>query len=123
MPLRDLKCTQCEKEEERYLRTSDDRPVCTACGGATTVMERSDEGARRMKTYGIAAFPFTTRHIDALGRPMQIESLSHLRQVERQYGVTLSAFSQNPSNPDAIPDPPRYRGDEWKHLDPRARFR
>lgn len=122
MPLRDFSCVACGKDQERYYRSAEDTPTC-ACGGSLNMLERSDEGARRMKTYGIAAFPFTTRHIDALGRPMQIESLSHLRQVERQYGVTLSAFSQNPSNPDAIPDPPRYRGDEWKHLDPRARFR
>ncbi len=38
-----------------------------------------------------------------LGKPVVIESMGHLRQVEKQYGVVFSAFSQNPNNPDHTP--------------------
>jgi hypothetical protein len=50
-------------------------------------------------------------HVD--GKPMRIESLHHLRQVENKYGVVFSAFSHaSANNPDNIKNPPRYRGDD-----------
>jgi hypothetical protein len=74
------------------------------------MLARSDEGHRPFLG---AAFPFVTTHIDPKGRPIEVTSLAHVRQLERDYGVVLSAFSHNPSNIDPIKDPPRYRGHEF----------
>lgn len=58
-------------------------------------------------------FPFTVSHVD--GKPMQIESLQHLRKVEKDYGVAFSAFSKaNINDTDPLRDPPTYRGDEHR---------
>lgn len=64
-----------------------------------------------------AGFPFETPHVN--GKPMVIESLHHLRQVERQYGVVLTAFSNNKSNwNDSVGrDLPRFRGNNLEHRD------
>lgn len=67
-------------------------------------------GAVASKT---AAFPFEARHVTPDGKPIMIESLSHLRQVERAYGVAFTAFNNNPSNwTDNLRDLPKYRGEE-----------
>lgn len=108
MPLRDFRCGSCDKLQERFYSPAH-TPTCE-CGGALTMLERSDEGRRPFLG---AAFPFTTTHIDPKGRPIEVTSLAHVRQLERDYGVVLSAFSHNPSNLDPIPDPPRYRGHEF----------
>lgn len=73
-------------------------------------MERLTIPRPRPSDLRSAAFPFTTTHVDGKGRPITVESLGHLRSLEKQYGVVFSAFSQNPSNLDPIKDPPRYRG-------------
>lgn len=58
-----------------------------------------------------SAFPFTTSNVD--GKPMVIESLHHLRKVEKDYGVVFSALSKsNEKDLDPIPGVPRYRGDD-----------
>lgn len=54
-------------------------------------------------------FPFASPHINGLGTPVVVENIGQLRKLEKQYGVVLSAFSQNPSNPDSIRDLPRQR--------------
>lgn len=65
----------------------------------------ADHGTVYSKT---AAFPFTVNHVD--GKPMVIESLGHLRSVEKKYGVVFSAFSKsNERDLDPIRDLPRYR--------------
>ena len=102
MPLRDFKCKSCEMTQERYYTTAT-LPVCT-CGGTLEVLPLSTSTHRKT---GI--FPFTSPHIDGTGKPITVESIGHLRQIERQYGVVLSAFSQEPSNSDPIKDPPRHR--------------
>lgn len=106
MPLRDFICQTCEVEQERFYHQTLPYPACL-CGGQLTVLERSDEGRRRFQS----VFPFTTTHIDAKGRPMEITSMAHLRQVERQYGVALSVFNNEHNNSnDHLKDPPTYRG-------------
>lgn len=70
----------------------------------------SDHGTVYSKT---AAFPFDAPHITPDGRPIRIESMHHLRQIEKQYGVVLSTFSKsNERDLDPIKDLPKYRGDE-----------
>jgi hypothetical protein len=60
-----------------------------------------------------ALFPFEARHISPDGKPMIIESMKQLRDVERHYGVVLSAFSKdNIRDVDPIKNPPRYRGED-----------
>jgi hypothetical protein len=82
-------------------------PPCEDCGGTLTVLPLSQPTRR----YVGAVFPFSTNHIDPKGRPMVIESLGHLRSVEKAYGVVLPAFSKsNINDMDPIKDPPRYRG-------------
>jgi hypothetical protein len=56
------------------------------------------------------AFPFVSKHIDGKGTPIEVESMVHLRRLERTYGVCLTAFSQNPGNPDSPRDLPTFRG-------------
>lgn len=56
-----------------------------------------------------SVFPYECTHVDGTGKPVVIESLGHLRKIEKQYGVVFSAFSQNRNNPDAIRDLPRHK--------------
>lgn len=71
-----------------------------------------------------AGFPFTVNHVD--GKPMVIESMQHLRKVERDFGVVFSAFSHSSTNNvDAVDkNLPRFRGnDEDVRHDYRDRYR
>lgn len=70
----------------------------------------ADHGTIFRKTSG---FPFEARHITPDGKSMTIDSLQHLRKVEKEYGVVLSAFSKsNIHDVDPIKDLPRYRGED-----------
>lgn len=125
MPLRDFKCNDCGLEQERFYQPSKLRikadnfretlheetdpayPPCEVCRGSLTVLPLSQPSRR----YVGSVFPFTTPHISPDGKPMVIESMGHLRAVEKQYGVVLPAFSKNNINDtDPVKDPPRYRG-------------
>jgi len=61
---------------------------------------------------GNGIFPYVTTNVN--GKPMQIESLHHLRKIEKQYGVVFSAFSHASSNNVDPVDKnlPKYRGDD-----------
>jgi hypothetical protein len=112
MPLRDLVCENCGRQQERFYHATED-PRCLPCAHCNcqtlTLLERSDEGRRRQAAH--AVFPFVTTHIDSKGRPMTIESMGHLRQVEKEYGVALSVFANEHNNSlDHLKDPPTYRG-------------
>lgn len=70
-----------------------------------------------------ALFPFTVPHVD--GKPMLIESMHHLRSVEKQFGVVFSAFSHSSSNnvDPVSKDLPKFRGgDEDVRRDHRNRY-
>lgn len=127
MPIRDFRCADCGAEQERiyqqvrthtavtnYAVVADEQtdpvyPPCATCGGTLTVLPLSQPSRR----YVGSVFPFTTNHIDPLGKPMTIESMGHLRSVEKQYGVVLSAFSKaNVNDISPIADLPRYRGQD-----------
>jgi hypothetical protein len=78
-----------------------------------------DCGSERfLSNQGIApksrVFPFEARHVSPDGKPMIIESMKHLRDVERSHGVVFSAFNNNENNSiDATKgDLPRYRGED-----------
>lgn len=103
MPLRDFVCEKCGTKQERFFWNAQPYPDCT-CGGILSMLPLSEMGSYR-KT---AVFPYDCPHVDGTGNPVRIESMGHLRQVEKQYGVVFSAFSQNPSNPDHIKDLPRH---------------
>jgi len=103
MPLRDFTCTQCSKKQERFYWNAGAVPTC-ACGGSLDLLPLSNALPGKS-----AVFPFTSPHISGDGTPVTVESIGHLRQLERKYGVVLSAFSQNPNNPDHIRDLPRQR--------------
>lgn len=104
MPLRDFVCESCQTTQERYFTTQAGPPACT-CGGALTLLPLT---ASHHGTTGV--FPFTSTHIDGRGTPICVESISHLRQIEKQYGVALTAFSQNASNMnDGMRDLPTHR--------------
>ena len=96
-----------------------DNLYCERCGRELLVGDfpfcrgrQSDHGPVLAKT---ALFPFEGRHITPDGRPITIDSLQHLRRVEREYGVVLPAFTNaNLRDVDPIKDPPAYRGNEMK---------
>lgn len=129
MPLRDFICDSCGLRQERYFQqttthvTATNReivaneqaaptyPPCESCDGTLSVLPLSQPSRRFVG----AVFPFTTTHVDPDGKPMTIESMGHLRAVEREYGVVLSAFSKA-SNNDLTPikDLPRYLAQDEK---------
>lgn len=92
----------------------DNEPVlCPSCGHQLAVGEypfckgREDDHITRRARPHNGIFPFTLPHID--GKPMEITSIDHLRKVERQYGVVLSAFSKESINDlTPIKDLPRF---------------
>jgi len=132
LPLRDFTCNACGRAQERFYQqvntyiaatnraivadeqTDPTYPPCESCGGTLTVLPLAQPSRR----YVGSVFPFTTNHVDPDGKPMTIENMGHLRAVEKQYGVVLSAFSQRSVNDmTPIKDLPRYRGqdDDFKH--------
>jgi hypothetical protein len=92
--------------------------VCADCGFDIQIGDfpfckgnPSDHGSVYSKS---TVFPFEARHVGPDGKPIQIESMHQLRQVERDYGVVFSAFNNELNN---SVDPmkgnlPKYRGDE-----------
>lgn len=94
-----IHCPSCDKTAENVQCSMYDIPKCE-CGG-----ERFLTSSRMGRS---TMFPFTLNHVD--GKPMTIESLHHLRQVEKSYGVVFSAFNKdNVNDVDPIRNPPRYR--------------
>lgn len=93
-----LKCDKCGTELEIGMY-----PFCKG--------NVSDHGVTHSKS---TVFPFMAPHVAPDGKPMVIESITHLRRVEREYGVAFSAFNNNENN---SVDPlkgnlPRYRGED-----------
>ncbi len=82
-------------------------PICSKCSS-----ERTLASTDSIVTYKSNVFPFESRHVTPDGKPLIIESMKHLRDVEKSHGVVFSAFNNNLNN--SI-DPlsgelPRYRG-------------
>lgn len=100
MPTYSRQCPACQHEFDDFCTVSvRDREVrCEKCDTPTERVWRPG-GARKT---GI--FPYVTTHLTGDGKPIEIESLAHLRRLERQYGVKATAFSDHRSNwDDALP--------------------
>ena len=120
MPLRDFECIPCQSTPEERLYTVKQGeitlPSCQTCGADLTMLHLSSG-----RIYGKSAvFPYTTTHVSGDGRPVTVESLGHLRQLERRYGVCFSGFSQDPGNPDSPRDLPVKRPGGRAYQGPRA---
>ena len=98
-----LRCQSCSDVEMHVICSMFNIPACPKCGGDRAI-------ATVAKTYSPSGvFPFEVNHVT--GKPMTIESLAHLRKVERDYGVAFSAFNKDNINDlDPIKDVPRYKG-------------
>lgn len=94
-----MKCDLCDTELEIGMY-----PFCKGIA--------SNHGRPTLMRSGSGVFPFTVPHVD--GKPMVIESMQHLRQVEKNYGVVFSAFSKDNIRDTDPTDRnlPRYRGDD-----------
>jgi hypothetical protein len=70
--------------------------TCGVCGSQLSMIV-GDKREERL-------FPFTSTHIDGNGTPITIENLHQMRQIERQYGVSLLANRE-----DSPKDLPKWR--------------
>ena len=77
---------------------------CAACGeyGGRFVLRGSKYfhvsrciASARSRT--ISTFPFTTRNMGD-GAPIKVESMRHLRQLEKQHGVSSEVYNYDSSN-------------------------
>lgn len=94
MPTYAHQCSACSHEFDDWCSIAErNRPVdCPKCHA---------DAPRVWRTNGVAKtgiFPYTTTHLDGKGTPITIESLSHLRSLERQHGVKATAFSDHRSH-------------------------
>lgn len=100
-----LTCLGCDEAFSNVACSMYDIPACPSCGGERRLV------TSHMLTLGTGIFPFTVPHVD--GKPMEIRSMSHLRQVEKDYGVAFSAFNKaNINDLDPLRSVPVYRGDD-----------
>jgi predicted nucleic acid-binding Zn ribbon protein len=116
MPLRDCKCTACNHEEERLVPMTGPPPACQQCGAPTEKTANLRSGLYQ-KT-GI--FPYETTHITGDGKPVMVESLGHLRSLERKYGVCVTGFSNHDTNLDTPRDLPVGRPGGREYEGPRV---
>jgi len=95
-------CAPCGYLAKRVLGADEPPPPCPTCDA---LCEVTVAGLRRENI-----FPYVTVHLDGSGRPTTVESLHHLRTLERQHGTVATAFSQSTSNwHDSISDAPIRR--------------
>lgn len=98
--IRQFLCPACKHSRKEFLRECDSGPIC-----CDRPMEAMVEG-RPAKT---AIFPFVTTHVDGHGTPIQIDSLHHLRKIEKHFGVCFTGFNNHTHNLDTPRDLPRHR--------------
>ena len=109
--------------QERFYEVRDEEeliPLCEkeGCGKPTLVKTANLASGHSGRKNGI--FPYTTNHLTGDGKPCTVESLGHLRRLERTHGVNVSGFSQEPSNPDSPRDLPVGRPGGRDYDGPRA---
>jgi hypothetical protein len=93
MPTYARKCINCDHAWDQFCTVAEFERgiVCVNCGSPTETVWKTN-GA--LKT---GLFPFETTHLDGKGTKIVVESLHHLRQLERQHGVKATAFSDHQS--------------------------
>lgn len=97
-------CGDRSRQVYYYQEPERNRVLCV-CGG-TLLMEPD-----RHRTHNV--FPHVNPHLTGEG-PVAVESLSHLRKLEKQYGVVVHAFSQDSvDSPGQLPDF-RPKGRHWR---------
>ncbi len=114
MPLRDFRCGTCGQVQERfYHATAEAALLCDRC--QSPALEKLDLSAGSARKTAI--FPYQVDFGD--GTKRTVDSLGHLRQLEKTFGVVSTAFSQEPSNPESPSELPRYRpnGRTYEGLD------
>lgn len=95
-----LKCQICGDVQMHVQCSMYSLPACK-CGGATAI-------APTGLSTRTPIFPFVCPHVD--GSQMVIESMAHLRRVEKDYGVAFSAFNKDNINDlDPLKDVPKFR--------------
>lgn len=98
-----LQCQGCHKIFDNVQCSMFNIPPCE-CGSERRLISS--------RTGRSTLFPFTVNHVD--GKPMVIESLNQLRNVERDYGVVFTAFSRDNWQDTAPVDKnlPQFRGED-----------
>jgi len=82
------KCAECSETGGRFVLRGD-RWVHVKCSAAPKIRNRAG-----------SMFPYESMHLSSdpnLG-PVKIESLPHLRRLEKEHGVSSAAFNDNQSN-------------------------
>lgn len=105
MPTYVRACVKCQHEFDVFRKMAHvrDPEACPKCGAETENVPRPGGSPKT------AVFPYTHPHLTGSG-PVVVESLHHLRQLERKYGVVATAFSNHTSNQiDPITNVPRHR--------------
>lgn len=75
-------CVRCKKEVFHYQWKPGEGDVCSKCLKPGT-------GGDRI----ISTFPFTATHLTGDGSPVEVQSLRHLRKLEREHGVQSGAYN------------------------------
>lgn len=87
MPYYDMKCPSCGWTVEKFAPVSDVHPVvkveCRVCDVALEVLPT-------ISTKRVPFKAFTTTHVN--GKPIEIDSITKLRQVEKGHKVNFPAF-------------------------------
>lgn len=82
--IRKFLCESCKESRAVYLSETASSPEC--CGQAMTAVV---DGKPTKSTI----FPYVTTHLDGAGTPITVDSLPHLRRLEKEYGVVVHGFS------------------------------
>lgn len=90
-------CDFCKEEVHRARNVAPDKWACKNC----------DPGTYGTVNITGSTFPFTTTNLTKdPNKPVVVQSLRHLRQLEAQHGVHSIAYNYNERNFDS---PPRGR--------------
>jgi hypothetical protein len=108
MPRYDAQCETHPEHEFEYFSSLADfaKPfTCDICGASAKRILKP----KGTKWLGTPSFPFVSKHIDGKGTPIAVESLHHMRKLEKQHGVVLLKPNENSPK-----DLPRQRRDEQR---------
>lgn len=116
MPTYARKCLKkkCKHTFEHFCTVAEKEAgiKCEKCGGETeTVWVTTGRS-------GGAGFPYVSTNIDGKGTPIVIENISHLRKLEKKFGVVVRGFSDYSESTaqDPLKDLPIHRpgGEDYR---------